>query len=1652
MSKILTFLMVLGGVFSLTAQKNLRVVRNSGVDWSSPVANIFVGDNNEIWVANRKGVYRVLGNSAATPMPLAGGEVSLLSYPGGNANITWSMDDLKKAIGDVLRDGNIISTAFYDTKRKDLWLGTTKTGLFQLKLEPTLKLVRQVSTNNSKLKSDYINTITADVYGKLWVGTQSGVLTGNDDRWELLEKSFDIRAIATNGTAVWLLGDGLVGPLDRKGSWLPIIIPDRKTEGKLEDIVFDAAGALWIASEIISRYDPETEEITIFGPAQEYTSQFPTCMAVDQDGRIWIGTEDKGLYVVQEGEVMAVLCKVEQPISCTGNGRDARLSVVVSGGKTPYNYQWSVPGLQGENPRDLGEGSYQVTVTDANGTIQVGQVKLVDPRLQLSVEVQGPAGYGGLTDGRALVKISGGQEPYTYRWDSGESTAAAAKLGKGPHQVTVTDKAGCRATAEVTIPEGLAALAVTLEEKQGVRCAGGKEGALSLQVSGGKTPYTQQWSLPSLSGNAPTGLAAGTYSITITDAIGNKASASVTLTEPSPLQVSAVASAPAGTNKADGQAKATAKGGDGQYSYRWDTGSMEATATGLAPGEHQVTVTDSQGCSTTAKVAITENILPLAVTLTPTAQVRCAGGKEGALQAEVTGGKGPFTYQWNIAGLTGSTPSGLAAGSYQVTVTDAAGTKQTAQIDLADVPALKATAQATAPASTNNADGQAKVTVTGGDGKYNYRWDTGSTEATATGLAPGEHQVTVTDSQGCSTTAKVAITENILPLAVTLTPTAQVRCAGGKEGALQAEVTGGKGPFTYQWNASGLAGSKPTGLAAGTYLVTVTDAVGTKQTAQATLADAPALKATAQATAPASTNNADGQAKVTATGGDGKFSYRWDTGSTEATVTGLAPGEHQVTVTDNQGCSTTAKVAITENILPLAVTLTPTAQVRCAGGKEGALQAEVTGGKGPFTYQWNASGLAGSKPSGLAAGTYLVTVTDAVGTKQTAQATLADAPALKATAQATAPASTNNADGQAKVTATGGDGKFSYRWDTGSTEATATGLAPGEHQVTVTDSQGCSTTAKVAITENILPLAVALTPTAQVRCAGGKEGALQAEVTGGKGPFTYQWNANGLTGSKPSGLAAGNYLVTVTDAVGTKQTAQVTLADAPALKATTQATAPASTNNADGQAKVTATGGDGKFSYRWDNGSTEATATGLAPGEHQVTVTDSQGCNTTAKVAITENILPLVVTLSPTAQVRCAGGKEGALQAEVTGGKGPFTYQWNANGLTGSKPSGLAAGNYLVTVTDAVGTKQTAQVTLADAPALKATTQATAPASTNNADGQAKVTATGGDGKFSYRWDTGSTEATATGLAPGEHQVTVTDSQGCSTTVKVAITENILPLEVSLSIAKEISCTGQKDGAVNVVTTGGKAPYKFTWSEPTLKGNAVSGLSQGSYQVTVTDVTGQTKESQISLQDPAPLTFQVTQTRPATTAGSQDGKAGLEITGGAAPYAIQWASGENTQQAARLAVGQQGVTITDARGCQVTGSAQIGQRLVPGLGDPAIAAGTVIQMEKLVFQADSTSLPESAGPILDEVAQFLLDNPSITVEFGGHTNNLPPDEYCDRLSTGRARAVAAYMTRMGVSEDRVKYRGYGKRRPLVSNDTPEGRIKNQRVEITIQTK
>lgn len=660
--------------------------------------------------------------------------------------------------------------------------------------------------------------------------------------------------------------------------------------------------------------------------------------------------------------------------------------------------------------------------------------------------------------------------------------------------------------------------------------------------------------------------------------------------------------------------------------------------------------------------------------------ITCFGLNNGKATATAAGATAPYTYVWSN-GTTSTSLTGLAPGIYTVTATDNVGITASATASINEPLVLGASASQTQPqVCRQNPDGIAAVTPFGGTIPYTYAWNTGATTPQITGLTAGTYTVTVTDVNGCTTSATTSIldaTDEGLWISIMSNPPA---CVGQSTGSASIMTMTGFPPYVYTWS-TGASTSTVTGLAAGIYQVTVRDAYGCAHSTSITL-DAPS-----QVNANISSTNATcglaGSATVAPNGGTGPYTVVWNTGSTNFTISGQ-PGTYSATVTDSKGCTVSANANIGGGGSSLTLNININSNAGC--NTPGTATAAASGGSGNYAYVWS-NGTTGTSANNLVAGTYTVTATDIItGCTGTATTTIVAITNLTAAASATSNASCTSG-GSATATPSGGTAPYSYTWDNGATTQTVTNLSAGPHSVTVRDATGCIATAAVTISQTQGPM-VTVTPNASANCAGTGGGSATATPTGGTAPYVYLWD-NGQTTQTATNLGAGVRRVTVTDAAGCSAVGSATIQQAGTPSVTTSVTAQA-TCTTGAEALATASGGSGTYSFTWSTGATTARVSGLLTGTYTVTVTDVAGCTATASLTITAP-LPPVVVISASANAKC--DQPGSAVASASGGVGPYTYRWSNNETT-AVASNLTAGTHTVTVTAANGCTATATVSI----------------------------------------------------------------------------------------------------------------------------------------------------------------------------------------------------------------------------------------------------------------------------------------------------------------------------------------------------------------------
>ncbi|MEL1245946.1 choice-of-anchor J domain-containing protein [Flavobacterium sp. DGU11] len=1072
----------------------------------------------------------------------------------------------------------------------------------------------------------------------------------------------------------------------------------------------------------------------------------------------------------------------------------------------------------------------------------------------LSVDIvsQTNIACNGATNGSINLTVSGGAAPYTYGWNNGSTIKDQTGLAAGNYSVTITDANGCTAVKNVTITQPAAALTANATSTN-IACNGATNGSISLTVSGGTAPYTYGWNNGTTTKDQ-TGLAAGNYSVTITDANGCTAVKNVTITQPAAaLTANATSTNIACNGASNGSINLTVSGGTAPYTYGWNNGSTIKDQTGLAAGNYSVTITDANGCTAVKNVTITQPAAALTANATST-NIACNGATNGSISLTVSGGTAPYTYGWNN-GSTIKDQTGLAAGNYSVTITDANGCTAVKNVTITQpAAALTANATSTNIACNGATNGSISLTVSGGTAPYTYGWNNGSTIKDQTGLAAGNYSVTITDANGCTAVKNVTITQPAAALTASATST-NIACNGGSNGSISLTVSGGTAPYTYGWN-NGSTIKDQTGLAAGNYSVTITDANGCTAVKNVTITQpAAALTANATSTNIACNGGSNGSISLTVSGGTTPYTYGWNNGSTIKDQTGLAAGNYSVTITDANGCTAVKNVTITQPAAALTASATST-NIACNGGSNGSISLTVSGGTAPYTYGWN-NGSTIKDQTGLAAGNYSVTITDANGCTAVKNVTITQpAAALTANATSTNIACNGGSNGSISLTVSGGTTPYTYGWNNGSTIKDQTGLAAGNYSVTITDANGCTAVKNVTITQPAAALNATAGAQTNVSCNGGSNGSATVAVTGGTPSYTYSWAPSGGTAATATGLAAGTYTVTVTDANGCTDTQSFTITQPTALNATAGAQTNVSCNGgSNGSATVAVTGGTTpSYTYSWaPSGGTAATATGLAAGTYTVTVTDANGCTDTQSFTITQ---PTVLNATAGAQtnVSCNGGSNGSATVTVTGGTPSYTYSWAPSGGTAATATGLAAGTYTVTVTDANGCTDTQSFTITQPTVLNASATQNFPATCSESlDGGATVTAAGGTTTYTYLWDNGATTAVVTNLSVGSHTVTVTDANGCTATASVTIgfddTQDPVPSVANLPAITAQCVVNQADVPVPsatdncvgtiIVTSDAVFPITdqgttvITWTYEDVNGNTTTQTQD----VVITDTT-----------------------------------------------------------------------------------------------------------------------------------------------------------------------------------------------------------------------
>ena len=1142
------------------------------------------------------------------------------------------------------------------------------------------------------------------------------------------------------------------------------------------------------------------------------------------------------------------------------------ITASATGGTAPYTYSINGVTFQSGNFfTGLTGGNYTLTVKDANGCINAAVVSISSsPAPQLTAIPA--AATCGSNNGTITAFGSSGTAPLQYSINGNIYQAGNVfiNLTPGAYTVYVKDANGCIATVNVTIPNSPAP---TVSASSTAAACNNVNGTVTAIGSGGIAPL--QYSINGITfqtSNIFTGLAAGSYTVTVKDATGCTNIVSVTVANSNAPTVTAVATASA-CNVNNGTITATASGGTPAYQYSINGITFQASNlfNTLAPGNYILYVRDAGGCIATFSVGVPATAGPsLAATATPTA----CGANTGTITANGSGGTAPL--QYSIDGITYQASNiftALATGIYTVYVKDANGCIRTTVVTITNTSGL--TLNGSSVSSTcSGSTGTITAVASGGVAPLQYSINGTIYQAgnIFTNVAPGAYTLYARDANNCIVTKQITVTASSGP-ALTITTLFQATC-GGTNGVVRANGSGGTAPLQYSLDGGAYQSAIFfINLTVGVHTITVRDANNCTASQNVTITNVgtgtPPTDVTFVVRNALPCTGGGGRIKNLKglpSGGGNTYIFSLDGGpfTTANQFTNVPPGVHTITAQNESFCNITKLVTIGSGT---AATATATATSSACGASTGTITITGVGANTPYH-------------ASIDNGTTWVTF-----------------------------------------------------FPPGANSYTFTGLAPGTYNIRIADDAdfvagppdipgACISIISVVVPSTGGPSVT----TTQVNpgCAAAT-GSITANASAGVPPYTYSINGGAYTGVNVfNNLTPGNYAISVMDVTGCTNGTSVVLSGQ-GVPSVTAVTVPASCNENNGSITATGTGGTAPLEFSLNGIVFQAANifTNLAPGIYTLYVKDANNCYSTTPVTVANTQLPKVTAYTIAAT---CNNNDGSIVATGTLGTAPYLFSLDGILYQSSGSfSNLAAGFYTVYMKDDRGCINTTGVNVANTNAPTITSTTSTPASCGNANGTITITATGGVAPLQYSIDGIIFQASNifSNVLPGTYTVTVKDANGCLATKSVVVANTAGPQVLTAAIIH--AACGSNNGSITATASGGTGALQYSINGTVYQAsNVFNAVAAGSYTLYVRDANGCIKILPVTVLNLA---------GPVLTANSSPASCGLTdgtITASAAggTGALQYSINGVTFQASNiflnLAAGPYTVTVRDSRNCSST--------------------------------------------------------------------------------------------------------------------------------------
>ncbi len=1140
--------------------------------------------------------------------------------------------------------------------------------------------------------------------------------------------------------------------------------------------------------------------------------------------------------------------------------------------------------------------------------------------------------------------------PYTHSWTTG-STIASAEISAPSvpgdtetHTVLLTNSNGCSTEESITVTAGSGIQPIAVST-QNVTTCGGSDGQITLNPSGGVAPYVYTWSgvtSGSIGGNPGgftlTDLPQGAYSITVTDGSGGAVCATTI-----PLTV---VNGPAAIAQIDSINNINCHGAQngGVYlsvfgdspTYLWSDGKTTEDAENLEKGMYSLTISDNDCESILSNFEISE---PDSVVIKPYAfgNASCAEIEDGFVELIVVGGTPNFSVEWDN-GNSGLALDNLGVGTYSATVTDGNNCvyDNISYSISAPLPIETEITDRTEISCSGDANGMLSISTEGGFAPYEVLWENGSNSFERENLDAGSYSVTVTDLNGCTSVMEDIIFEEPNPLTINSALENNPSCAGAENGLLSVMTIGGTTPYTFDWS-NGVTSFANFNLAEGMYGVTITDAHDCILQDSFLLEAPVAVAADYTASATSCLGGTDGEITLNQESltGNAPFEFEWSNGQLTENLENISEGIYSVTLTDVDNCRFIDTIEVSA-LQPINLT-SAIDHPNCQGATTGRIALNAFGGLPFYDYAWS-NDMDTEIIENLPAGNYTVTVTAADGCYrieeniEVIEPEAIDFKVISIDSVICAGTST----GQINLNVSGGLAPYNFTWNgNGGIQEDLSNIPAGNYTLDVTDSNGCTVESPVFTVGEAEPFTVSdnVFSDDEINCETILAAdSLELLLSGGQMPYQILWNTND-TEAIIYDIAPDEYTATITDALGCQLVHFIKVEEERELLTLLEREQFGDCDNDSHGICIEVAGGTAPFFFLWDdtqNGITDdREICRLIPvGMHSVTVTDNYGCMQILDNIEVNNTVALNTFTNPgdVDNVDCFGSNNGELTINVVGGIGPYSYYWeNEIGDSISiLPNliSLSAGEYFVTITDAMGCTTTDSRTIFEpATLITYTAELMDNDCKGDENGMVDLDVVGGIPPYDFLWTTGSTNEDISNLPAGFYGVTITDANECVRiidTLAIEITEPENALTLTDFSVTNTSCFDEDTGEITLEVLGGTAPYLYNWSNFTLPNNStVTGLSPDTYACTIFDFNGCELSTQdFAINEPAELTAQLFNINEDTGTAEIEVEGGTPYSGGG--YSIAWSNGDTGTFGLNLFQGNNSVTVMDANGCSLT--------------------------------------------------------------------------------------------------------------------------------------